>query len=95
MIVWVDDVMVSATSAVAPGECLEFSYRGHRGCVRPSDGGGTEVGLHLGDIDLTYEFGRGSELPLEDIKRLLAGVTVASSPFDMATWFDLRTALGG
>ena len=58
-----DDVMVSATSAVAPGECLEFAYRGHRGCVRPSDGGGTEVGLHLGDVDVTYEFGPSSELP--------------------------------
>lgn len=91
-----DDVMVSATSAVAPDECLEFTYRGHRGCVRPSDGGGTEVGLHLGDVDLTYEFDPSTELPLEDIKRLLAGVTVASSPSpDPSTWFDLKTALGG
>ena len=95
MHVWVDDVMVSATSAVAPGECLEFTYRGHRGCVRPSDGGGTEVGLHLGDVDLTYEFGPSSELPLEDIKRLLAGVTAPSTPSDPTTWFDLKTALGG
>ncbi len=30
-----DDVMVSATYAVAPDECLEFTYRGHRGCVVP------------------------------------------------------------
>ena len=64
--------------------------------VRPSDGGGTEVGLHLGDVDLTYEFDPSTELPLEDIKRLLAGVTVASSPSpDPSTWFDLKTALGG
>jgi hypothetical protein len=45
MLVWVDDVMVSATSAVDLGECLgdsgerqtgEFTYRGHRGCVVPN-----------------------------------------------------------
>jgi hypothetical protein len=95
MHVWVDDVMVSATSAVAPDECLEFTYRGHRGCVVPSDGGGTAVGLHLGDVDVTYDFDPGRELPVEDMKRLLAGVTVASTPFDMTTWFDLKTALGG
>lgn len=90
-----DDVMVSATSAIAPDECLEFTYRGHRGCAGPNDAGGTTVGLHLGDADVTYEFGPSTELPLEDIKRQLAGVTVASTPFDMATWFDLKTALGG
>ena len=90
-----DDVMVSATTAVAPDECLEFTYRGHRGCVVPSDGGGTAVGLHLGDVDVTYEFDPGRELPVEDIKRLLAGVTVASPPYDPTTWFDLKTALGG
>ena len=90
-----DDVMVSATTAVAPDECLEFTYRGHRGCVVPSDGGGTAVGLHLGDVDVTYEFDPGRELPVEDMKRLLAGATVASTPFDPTTWFDLKTALGG
>lgn len=61
----------------------------------PSDGGGTEVGLHLGDVDVTYEFGPSPELPLEDMKRLLAGATVASTPSDPTTWFDLKTALGG
>jgi hypothetical protein len=90
-----DDVMVSATTAVAPDECLEFTYRGHRGCVRPSDGGGREVGLHLGDVDLTYELDPGRELPVEDMKRLLAGTTVSSTPYDPTTWFDLKTALGG
>ena len=94
MHVWVDDVMVSATSAVAPGECLEFTYRGHRGCVVPN-GAGERLGLHLGEADVTYDFGPSPELPLEDMKRLLAGVTVARTPFDMATWFDLKTALGG
>ena len=95
MHVWVDDVVVSATSAVAPDECLEFTYRGHRGCVDPNDGGGTTVGLHLGDVDLTYEFSPRPDPPLEDIKRLLAGVTVASTPSDPTRWFDLKTALGG
>jgi hypothetical protein len=90
-----DDVMVSATTAVAPDECLEFTYRGHRGCVLPSDGGGREVGLHLGDVDLTYELDPGRELPVEDMKRLLAGTTVSSTPYDPTTWFDLKTALGG
>ena len=42
MYVWVDDVMVSATSAVDLGECLEFTYRGHRGCVVPNDAGGRQ-----------------------------------------------------
>jgi hypothetical protein len=44
---------------------------------------------------VTYDFGPSPELPLEDIKRLLAGVTVASPPYDPTTWFDLKTALGG
>jgi len=103
MLVWVDDVMVSATSAVDLGECLgdsgerqtgEFTYRGHRGCVVPN-GAGERLGLHLGEADVTYDFGPSPELPLEDIKRLLAGVTVASPPYDPTTWFDLKTALGG
>lgn len=101
--VWVDDVLVSATSAVDLGECLgdngerqtgEFTYRGHRGCVVPNDAG-ERLGLHLGEADVTYDFGPSHELPLEDIKRLLAGVTVASPSYDPTTWFDLKTALGG
>ena len=103
MLVWVDDVMVSATSALDYGECLgdygerqtgEFTYRGHRGCVVPT-GDQERVVLHLGEADVTYDFGPSPQLPLEDIKRLLAGVTVASTPYDPTTWFDLKTALGG
>ena len=105
MLVWVDDVMVSATSAVAPAECLgdygerqarRFTYRGHRGCVVPNGAPDQKrAGLHLGEADVTYDFGPSPQRPLEDIKRLLADVTVASSPYDPTTWFDLKTALGG
>lgn len=95
MRVRVDDFQVSASSAVAPGECHEFTYRGHRGCVDPNGDGGTTLRLHVGDVDLMTFIGPSAELPLEDVKRLLAGVTVASTPSDPATWFDLRTALGG
>ena len=103
MLVWVDDVMVSATSALDYGECLgdmgerqtgEFTYRGHRGCVVPN-GAGQRLGLHLGEADVTYDFGPSPELPLEDIKRLLAGVIVAPPSYDPTMWFDLKTALGG
>lgn len=95
MRVSVDDVQVSASSALTTGECLDFTYRGHRGCVVPYDGGRTGVVLHLGDADATYAFGPSAELPLQDVKQLLAGVTVASAPDDPTTWFDLNTALGG
>jgi hypothetical protein len=103
MYVWVDDVMVSATTAVDLGECLgdggerqtgEFTYRGHRGCVVPN-GAGERLGLHLDGVDVTYDFDPRAELPLEDIKRLLAGVRVAPPSYDLTMWFDLKTALGG
>jgi hypothetical protein len=101
--VWVDDVMVSATTAVDLGECLgdggerqteEFTYRGLRGCVVPN-GAQQRVGLHLDGVDVTYDFDPGAGLPLEDIKRLLAGVIVAPPSYDPTMWFDLKTALGG
>jgi hypothetical protein len=101
--VWVDDAMVSATTAVDLGECLgeggerqteEFTYRGFRGCVVPN-GAQQRIGLHLDGVDVTYDFDPGAELPLEDIKRLLAGVIVAPPSYDPTRWFDLMTALGG
>ena len=101
--VWLDDAMVSATTAVDLGECLgeggerqtdEFTYRGFRGCVVPN-GTQQRIGLHLDGVDVTYDFDPGAELPLEDIKRLLAGVRVAPPSYDPTMWFDLRTALGG
>jgi hypothetical protein len=103
MYVWVDDVMVSVTSAVDLGECLgdggerqtgEFTYRGFRGCVVPN-GTQQRIGLHLDGVDVTYDFDPGAELPREDIKRLLAGVTVAPPSYDPTRWFDLKTALEG
>jgi hypothetical protein len=100
--VWLDDAMVSATTAVDLGECLgeggerqtdEFTYRGFRGCVVPN-GTQQRIGLHLDGVDVTYDFDPGAELPREDIKRLLAGVTVAPPSYDPTRWFDLKTALG-
>jgi hypothetical protein len=107
----VDDVSISATSAVDPGECrgdygeprtAEFIYRGHRGCVVHGafvvDGvevEGKRIGLHLDDADVSVDYAPNPALPLEDMKRLLGGMTVAKTRFDYSTWFELRTALGG
>ena len=107
----VDDVSISATSAVDPGECLgdygepqtaEFTYRGHRGCVVHGrfvvDGvevEGERLGLRLDDADVSVDYAPNPALPSEDMKRLLGGMTVAKTHFDYSTWFDLRTALGG
>ena len=102
MWLWVDDVFISATSAVDLGECLgdngerqtaEFTYRGQRGCVVPN-GDQERVGLHLGGTDVTYDFDPSAELPLEDIKRLLGDMKVTKNRFDVASGFDLETALG-
>ena len=107
----VNDVSISATSAVDPGECLgdygepqtgEFTYRGHRGCVVDGrfivDGvevEGERLLLHLDDADVSVDYAPNPALPLEDMKRLLGGMTVAKTPFDYSTWFDPRTALVG
>jgi len=107
----VDGVSISATSAVDRGECrgdngepqtAEFTYRGHKGCVVDGnfvvDGAGVEgrrLVLHLDDADVSVDYAPGPALPLEDMKRLLGGMTVAKTGFDYSTWFDLRTALGG
>ncbi len=101
--VWVDDVMVSVTNAVDLGECVgdggepqtaEFTYRGYRGCV-VQNGDQERVVLHLNGVDVTYDFDPSQKLPLEDIKRLLDGVTVVPPSYDLTAWFDLKTALGG
>lgn len=93
----IDDVSIWATSRVAE-ECLgsdgrpqteEFTYRGHRGCLVA----GERIGLHLGDADVFFDYGPSPELPIEDMKQMLAELTVA--PGDPATWFDLEDALGG
>jgi hypothetical protein len=75
-----------------------FTYRGYAGCLRGAGADrslvstvtlladGTERTVHNDGSPLTgYE--------VEDLKRLLAGITMASSD-DPATWFDVRTALG-
>lgn len=76
-----------------------FTYLGYAGCLRGAGDDrslvstialqveGTERTVHNGGSPLT-----GNEV--DDLKRLLAGITVAPSD-DTATWFDLRTALGG
>jgi hypothetical protein len=76
-----------------------FTHRGYEGCLRGAGDDrsqvstvslqvdGTERTVHNGGSPLTgYE--------LADLKELLAGITMAPSD-DTATWFDLRTALGG
>jgi hypothetical protein len=99
MWVTVDDVSVSATSAVDRSGCLgpddepqtgEFTYRGHRGCVVA----GKRIGLHLDDADVFFDYGHSPELPMKDMKTLLGDMTIAKTRFDYSTWFDLRTALG-
>ena len=93
----VGDISIWATSRVG-GECLgsegqpqtaEFTYRGHPGCVVA----GERVGLHLGNADVFFDYGPSPELPMQDMKALLADLTVASD--DPATWFDLETSMGG
>jgi hypothetical protein len=76
-----------------------FTYRGYAGCLRGAGADrslvstvtlladGTERTVHNDGSPLTgYE--------VEDLKRLLAEITMAPSN-DPATWFDVRTALGG
>lgn len=93
----IDDVSIWATSRVGD-ECIgsdgrpqtkEFTYRGHPGCLVA----GERVGLHLGDADVFFDFGPSPELPIEDMKQMLAELTIASD--DPATWFDLKDALSG
>jgi hypothetical protein len=67
-----------------------FTYRGHPGCLV----GGERIGLGLGDANAFIDFVDSTpKPPIDDMKQVLADFTVASS--DPATWFDLRTALGG
>lgn len=93
----VGDISIWATSRVG-GACMgsggepqtaEFTYRGHPGC----DVAGERLGLHLDGADVFFDYGTSPDLPREEMKALLADLTVASG--DRATWFDLETALGG
>ena len=57
---------------------------------------GERMGLRLDDANAFIDFVDAdprAELSINDMKQALADLTVASD--DPATWFDLRTALGG
>lgn len=69
-------------------QTAEFTYRGIPGCLVT----GERIGLHLEGADVFFDFGHVPDLPLEDMKQVLAELTVASD--DPATWFALETALG-
>ena len=67
-----------------------FTYRGHSGCLVD----GERIGLSLDDAQVFIDFvDADPEPPIDDLKQVLADLTIA--PADPATWFDLRTALGG
>jgi hypothetical protein len=67
-----------------------FTYRGHSGCLVD----GERIGLSLDDAQVFIDFvDTEPKPPMDDLKQVLADLTIA--PADPATWFDLRTALGG
>ena len=78
-----------------PAGTKEFTYRGHRGCIPIESSGAVEtVYLYVGDTIRSIDIGGQKVVPLEDVKRVLAEITMAPSD-EPATWFDLKTALGG
>jgi hypothetical protein len=67
-----------------------LTYRGHSGCLVD----GERIGLRLGTANVFFDYvDADPKPPIDDLKKVLADLTVASE--DPATWFDLRTALGG
>jgi hypothetical protein len=67
-----------------------FTYRGHSGCLVD----GERIGLSLDDAQVFIDFVDAEpKPPIDDLKQVLADLTVGTA--DPATWFDLRTALGG
>jgi len=67
-----------------------FTYRGHSGCLVD----GERIGLSLDDAQVFIDFVDAEPKPaIDDLKQVLADLTVGTA--DPATWFDLRTALGG
>ena len=55
---------------------------------------GERIGLGLDDAQVFIDFVDAEpKPPIDDLKQVLADLTVASR--DTATWFDLKTALGG
>ena len=94
-----DGIWIRATSETGSVVCeagdgsyhkASFTYRGHSGCLVP----GEQIGLSLDDAQVFIDFVDAEpKPPLDDLKQVLAELTVGTS--DPATWFDLRTALGG
>lgn len=92
----IDEISMWATSRVVEPcigsdgrpQTAVFTYRGVSGCLVA----GERIGLHLEDADVFFDFGPIPDLPVEDMKQLLAELTVASD--DPATWFELEAALG-
>lgn len=75
-----------------------FTYRGHTGCLLRFDDVQPQVGTVVLEVDGTEleVHTQGASLlgyELEDLKQLLADITVAPSD-DRSTWSDLTTALG-
>jgi hypothetical protein len=67
-----------------------FTYRGHSGCLVD----GERIGLSLDDAQVFIDFVDAEpKPPIDDLKQVLADLTVGTG--DPATWFDLRSALGG
>lgn len=67
-----------------------FTYRGHSGCLVD----GERIGLSLDDAQVFIDFVDAEpKPPIDDLQQVLADLTVGTA--DPATWFDLRTALGG
>jgi hypothetical protein len=67
-----------------------FTYRGYSGCLVD----GERIGLSLDDAQVFIDFVDAEpKPPIDDLKQVLADLTVGTA--DPATWFDLRTALGG
>ena len=93
-----DAIQIHATAETGSVVCeaddgsyhkASFTYRGHSGCL--VDG---EIGLSLDDAQVFIDFDDAQpKPPIDDLKQVLADLTVATA--DPATWFDLRTALGG
>jgi hypothetical protein len=70
----------------------DFTYRGRSGCLVD----GERIGLRLDGANVFIDFvdaDRSAAPSTQEMKQILADLTVASN--DPATWFDLRTGLGG
>ena len=76
-----------------------FTYRGYAGCLEGTGNDKSQVDAVILQVDGADRriHNSGSSLTgyeIEDLKQLLAEITVAPSE-NTATWFDLTTALGG